>query len=377
MFATGRVPRMKCSKVRMLLSAMLDGELGRSEKEAVLRHVGSCERCRRELEELRRLRDLLSALPSEPLPLGVRMNILSAVGADLSAGPVSCEEVRQALHLLLEGGAPEAVERAVRAHLDICQGCAREFEELRRSVELVRSLPKVEPPDWVVDPSRYVERVGRPLWGFSWALRPVAFATATAAFVALMVLGIWRGVAIRGPEEVAIRTSKRATASTTVQRPMEAPAPYKGRVSEAPVSKPVERASVTPSPERRAKRGVSEKRVQKRKGTSLKEVALKPKPSPRRASKRGPTLRATPPSKPEKEEEPASSTALVVIKRSAPSEGGGPSLREIQKEEIQGEIGRPEAEGMPLEPSTEGEGPKVELAMEKGPEGIEIVSIEF
>ena len=54
-------------RARSNLSAFLDGELGERESEELARHLDSCPRCRREAEELRRLRGTLASLPRHGL----------------------------------------------------------------------------------------------------------------------------------------------------------------------------------------------------------------------------------------------------------------------------------------------------------------------
>lgn len=54
-----------------LLSAYLDGETTRSEAEAVVAHLESCERCRLEMEDVHAARSALRALPILDLPPSV------------------------------------------------------------------------------------------------------------------------------------------------------------------------------------------------------------------------------------------------------------------------------------------------------------------
>jgi hypothetical protein len=50
------------------LSAYLDGALARADRDALERHLATCETCREELAELQRVRALLRALPEPALP---------------------------------------------------------------------------------------------------------------------------------------------------------------------------------------------------------------------------------------------------------------------------------------------------------------------
>jgi Putative zinc-finger len=60
---------MDCTAVERLLSPFLDGELARSEREAVAAHLRGCASCQRQFETLARITDLCySAAPPEPSP---------------------------------------------------------------------------------------------------------------------------------------------------------------------------------------------------------------------------------------------------------------------------------------------------------------------
>lgn len=54
-----------------LLSAYLDGETSPQESRAVVDHLSSCERCRREMEDIHAARSALRALPILELPHSV------------------------------------------------------------------------------------------------------------------------------------------------------------------------------------------------------------------------------------------------------------------------------------------------------------------
>lgn len=412
---------MKCSKAKELLSAMLDGELGRSEEEAVLRHVEKCEECKRELEELRRLRYLLGALPFEPLPLHVKMAVLSAIGAEgrLASEGLSCEEARQAMHLLLDGDAPEALEGALRAHLAVCRDCAREFEELRRGVELARSLPKAEPPSWVLSPERYVgggreEAVRRAAWAPTWlSLRTAyAYAVAAAVLAALVALGIWRASGGAGPAGAALPASPPRVAlapkaekgpgpevkarkgegvteeKRAVRARPEATTPKAAQVEEIGKGRPAgETKAVSVRPVEQARK----ERAQGQQPTAV-EMPTRTRPPMKVAPRRKPAIEAVA-SRPEGQVRHAGEEApprTVVIRRLAKATaGGGQEPREVQKEEMRG-VGPKRAvaaatttappapeEELRIEPSsTEGEGTKVALG--GGAQGgIEILKFEF
>lgn len=53
------------------ISAYLDGELTRPERDMLVAHVGSCGRCARELEEIQRVRAAIRSLPVLEVPAGL------------------------------------------------------------------------------------------------------------------------------------------------------------------------------------------------------------------------------------------------------------------------------------------------------------------
>lgn len=379
---------MRCSKVRVLLSAMLDGELGRSEEEAVLRHIKACEPCKRELEELRKLRGFLGALPSEPLPLRVKMAFLSAIGVERAVGEMGCEEVRQAMHSLLDGILAEEVEGEVRAHLAVCRSCAHEFEGLRKGVELVRSLPKAEPPAWLLDPSRYVverreaQRVpawGRVGWPWAWSGRfAYALAVATAVLIGLAVFGVWREFGGGGEESVKVAVTRPMPAAPTsvvskasVRSEVSAPTvkligkPSRKDVSEAltATGKEQERVKVERRPLAAPKpiepTVVAQRRPVRRAPKAISEQKMRP---------RKVAIRVAP-----KEPSPKLVSSVVPVVKRLPE---GSEARSIQKEEIRGPEEPTRAEVRPEPTLKEGE-PKVEMALGKEAEGIEILEFAF
>ncbi|HKE02196.1 MAG TPA: zf-HC2 domain-containing protein [Planctomycetota bacterium] len=87
---------MRCTEVRVLLSSFHDGELGRSETEAVKSHLIGCARCRAMASDLRGLSRLFDR--NEPVP-PVSPTFTDSVFARIRVG---------------EGLADRSAERAVR-----------------------------------------------------------------------------------------------------------------------------------------------------------------------------------------------------------------------------------------------------------------------
>lgn len=59
---------MRCEKVKESLEAYVEGELGKSEREALETHISNCESCKRELTLTQSIPRLISSLPTPPVP---------------------------------------------------------------------------------------------------------------------------------------------------------------------------------------------------------------------------------------------------------------------------------------------------------------------
>lgn len=59
---------MRCEKVKESLEAYVEGELGKSEREALETHISNCELCKRELALTQSIPRLISSLPTPSVP---------------------------------------------------------------------------------------------------------------------------------------------------------------------------------------------------------------------------------------------------------------------------------------------------------------------
>ena len=59
---------MRCEKVKESLEAYVEGELGKSEREALETHISNCESCKQELALTQSIPRLISSLPTPPVP---------------------------------------------------------------------------------------------------------------------------------------------------------------------------------------------------------------------------------------------------------------------------------------------------------------------
>ena len=151
-----------------LLTAYLDGELRPGDLETVVEHLSDCSNCILEFHELKETRAALRSLPYLKAP--ERLVPSSHFGASLSA--------------YLDGELPTAEYQNVFVHVQECSECRADLHELDAARTAVRSLPGLEPPEFLVferelrAPSR-LRRSGR-----------VAAAVAGVAAVAVLAVGI-------------------------------------------------------------------------------------------------------------------------------------------------------------------------------------------
>jgi predicted anti-sigma-YlaC factor YlaD len=59
---------------------------------------------------------------------------------------VACREFVELVTEHLEGALPAALERAIAAHLQLCDPCVEYLEQMRRTVGVLRTLPTQELP---------------------------------------------------------------------------------------------------------------------------------------------------------------------------------------------------------------------------------------
>lgn len=113
----------------------------------------------------------------------------------------ACVAFRGLLSAHLDGALEPADRLRLEAHLEGCSACRRDLEDLRATVEGIRSLEPVEPPPWLEE--RILERIRsrpRPLAARITALarRPSLQAACvllvcTAGYLALRISGTFRG----------------------------------------------------------------------------------------------------------------------------------------------------------------------------------------
>lgn len=133
--------RISCEQISPLLSAYLDGELSRAERESVEWHLRECEACRSELRELEQAKRFTLQLGEVQPPLSLRERIMARVEKERE-----CESVRPLLGAYLDEEIPAEERERVELHLALCSDCQEELESARKVRQVLQTLPEVEPP---------------------------------------------------------------------------------------------------------------------------------------------------------------------------------------------------------------------------------------
>jgi anti-sigma factor RsiW len=163
--------------VAELFSAYLDGELLAGELDRVARHLGVCLDC---VAEFRALRDIRAAVRTMPLlEIPERLLPQSHHGAELSA--------------FLDGELATGEQLVLQAHMAECTECRAELHDLDAARTAVRSLLRLEPPEFLLaHPKATQDRRAPRRW-------QVATVAASAAAVIAIGAGVLRSPA---PEPV-------------------------------------------------------------------------------------------------------------------------------------------------------------------------------
>lgn len=149
-----------------LMSAYLDGELQPGELDYVVAHLGGCTDCVIDFRGLKEARAALRTLPRLQVP--ERLIPAFHFGPELSA--------------YLDGELAPDEQTLVFSHIQTCGECRDELHELDAARTAVRSLPGLEPPEFI-ELHRAGNQPARPLW----RSRVVAVAAGVAAAVIIAV----------------------------------------------------------------------------------------------------------------------------------------------------------------------------------------------
>lgn len=120
-------------RLSLLLSCYLDGALSPGELDEVVEALESSEQMVAEFRRLQESRRAVRLLPMLDMPLYL----------------VPGEHLGEQLSAYLDGELATIEMPAVTSHIDTCSECRRELAALDRSRIAVRSLPGVEPPEFL------------------------------------------------------------------------------------------------------------------------------------------------------------------------------------------------------------------------------------
>lgn len=160
--------RLKASQscdMAELITAYLDAQLEVGELDLVVEHLGECAECIAEFHSLKEMRAALRTLPFLEIP--DRLLPDTHPGEQLSA--------------YLDGQVNTLEHDFVISHLEFCTDCRLELHELDSARTAIRSLPGLEPPEFL---DLHRERVERERWT---RRRVIAAGAGVAAAAALLV----------------------------------------------------------------------------------------------------------------------------------------------------------------------------------------------
>ncbi len=160
-----RVKASESCETAELITAYLDAELAPGELGLVVDHLGECADCIAEFHKLKEMRAALRTLPFLEIP--ERLLPDTHPGEQLSA--------------YLDGQLDTGEHDFVISHLDFCTDCRLELHELDSARTAIRSLPGIDPPEFL---AVHRERVERERWS---RRRVVAAGVGIAAAAAVVV----------------------------------------------------------------------------------------------------------------------------------------------------------------------------------------------
>lgn len=140
-----RVKSSPGCEIAELVTAYLDAELQPGELDVVVDHLNDCRDCIDEFHMLKEMRAALRTLPFLEIP--ERLLPDTHPGEQLSA--------------YLDGQLNTAEHDFVISHLEFCTDCRLELHELDSARTAIRSLPGLDPPEFL---SVHLERVRRERW---------------------------------------------------------------------------------------------------------------------------------------------------------------------------------------------------------------------
>lgn len=163
-----RVKSSPLCETAALVSAYLDGQLLAGELDLVVEHLADCRECIAEFHQLKEIRAALRTLPMLEIP--ERLLPDTHLGEQLSA--------------YIDGQLDTTEHQFVISHLEFCTDCRLELHELDAARTAIRSLPGLEPPEFIAVHRERIERE-------RWTTRRVAAAGVGIAAAAAILFSVF------------------------------------------------------------------------------------------------------------------------------------------------------------------------------------------
>jgi anti-sigma factor RsiW len=152
----------------VLVSCYLDGQLQAGELDVVVEHLADCMDCIAEFHHLKEIRAALRTLPMLEVP--ERLLPDTHLGEQLSA--------------YIDGQLDTTEHQFVISHLEFCTDCRLELHELDAARTAIRSLPGLEPPEFIAVHRERIEKE-------RWTSRRVAVAGVGIAAAAAILFSVF------------------------------------------------------------------------------------------------------------------------------------------------------------------------------------------
>lgn len=172
-----RVKSSESCETIVLVSAYLDGQLQPGELDVVVEHLAECAGCIAEFHQLKEIRAALRTLPFLEMP--ERLLPDTHLGEQLSA--------------YLDGQLDTNEHDFVISHLEFCTDCRLELHELDGARTAIRSLPGLDPPQFIAVHQARIEQD-------RWSRRRVLTAGAGIAAAAALVVATFGGSGTGGAD---------------------------------------------------------------------------------------------------------------------------------------------------------------------------------
>ena len=163
-----RVKASSACETAVLVSAYLDGQLQPGELDVVAEHLADCRDCIAEFHQLKEIRAALRTLPMLEIP--ERLLPDTHLGDRLSA--------------YLDGQLDTTEHQFVISHMEFCTDCRLDLHELDAARTAVRSLPGLDPPEFITVHRERIEKE-------RWTRRRVAAAGIGIAAAAAVVFSVF------------------------------------------------------------------------------------------------------------------------------------------------------------------------------------------